>query len=90
MGQAHPLFGAAQSSCHSTQAAEPKSEELPPPPSPYELEGELPSPPTPMELGTLPPPPGIDATCECGANFRVKSVELKYVQCPVCSERINL
>jgi len=72
------------------KAAEPKSEELPPPPSPSELEGELPPPPTPMELGTLPPPPGIDVTCECGANFRVKSIELKYVQCPVCSERINL
>jgi len=72
------------------KAAKPKSEELPPPPSPSELEGELPPPPTPMELGTLPPPPGIDATCECGANFRVKSVELKHVQCPVCSERINL
>ena len=72
------------------KAAEPSSEELPLPPSPSELEGELPPPPTPMELGTLPPPPGIDATCECGANFRVKSVELKHVQCPVCSERINL
>ena len=72
------------------KAAEPKPEELPAPPSPSELEGELPPPPTPMELGTLPPPPGIDVICECGANFRVKSIELKYVPCPVCSERINL
>jgi hypothetical protein len=72
------------------KAAGPKSEELPPPPSPSELEGELPPPPTPMELGTLPPPPEIDVICECGANFKVKSIELKHVQCPVCSERINL
>ena len=70
------------------KAAELKSEELPLPPS--ELDGDLPPPPTPMELGTLPPPPGIDVTCECGANFRVKSIELKYVKCPVCSDRINM
>jgi hypothetical protein len=72
------------------KSAGPKFEELPLPPLPSGLESELPPPPTPMELGTLPPPPGIDVVCECGANFRVKTIELKYVQCPVCSERINL
>ena len=64
-------------------------DELPPPPSSTEIAEELPLPPSPMELGTLPPPPGRDVTCECGANFRVKSLELKYVKCPVCSERID-
>ncbi|MDP7312657.1 MAG: hypothetical protein QF831_04400, partial [Candidatus Thalassarchaeaceae archaeon] len=67
----------------------PVVEELPPPPSSDELADELPLPPSPMELGTLPPPPDRDVTCECGANFRVKSLELKYVKCPVCSERID-
>ena len=68
---------------------DPVAEELPPPPSHAEVSEELPLPPSPMELGTLPPPPGRDVTCDCGANFRVKSLELKYVKCPVCSERID-
>jgi len=72
------------------KGAEPDIEELPSPPPLSALDGELPPPPSPMELGTLPPPPGIDVTCECGANFRVKSIELKHVQCPVCAERIKL
>ena len=54
------------------------------------LDDVLPPPPTPMQLGTLPPPPGRDVTCECGATFRIKSIELKRVTCPVCSERIKL
>ena len=63
-------------------------EELPEPPSSREMEEDLPPPPTPMELGALPPPPGRDVTCDCGANFRVKSLELKHVKCPVCNEKI--
>ena len=50
----------------------------------------LPPPPTPTELGALPPPPGRDVSCECGATFRIKTLELKRVECPVCFERINL
>ncbi|MBO58359.1 MAG: hypothetical protein CMA77_05125 [Euryarchaeota archaeon] len=67
-----------------------KQENLPPPPSAEDLSDDLPPPPSPMELGTLPPPPGRDVTCECGAIFRVKSLDLKYVKCPVCNDRIDL
>jgi subtilisin family serine protease len=72
------------------EEVEPTSVDLPPPPSPAEIIEELPPPPSPMELGTLPPPPGRDIVCECGASFKIKTIELKYVECPVCSERINL
>lgn len=67
-----------------------KQENLPPPPSAEDLSDDLPPPPSPMELGTLPPPPGRDVTCECGAIFRVKSLDLKYVKCPVCNDRVDL
>ena len=70
-------------------AVESNLEELPSPPSPTDLPEELPPPPSPMQLGTLPPPPGRDVTCECGAIFSVKSLDLKYVKCPVCDERID-
>ena len=72
-----------------TKDSEVGLEDLPAPPSPTELEG-LPAPPAPGELGLLPPPPGRDITCECGANFRVKSVEMKRVKCPVCDTKIIL
>ena len=73
----------------STQEAKVEVEELPEPPSPSEL-ADLPEPPAPGELGLLPPPPGRDVTCECGATFRVKSVEMKSVKCPVCDAKISL
>jgi subtilisin family serine protease len=73
----------------STREAEVEVEELPEPPSPSEL-ADLPEPPSPGDLGLLPPPPGRDVTCECGATFRVKSVEMKSVKCPVCDAKISL
>ena len=63
--------------------------ELPEPPSPREI-GELPEPPAPGELGMLPPPPGRDVICECGATFRIKTVAMKRVKCPVCDAKISL
>jgi hypothetical protein len=63
--------------------------ELPEPPSPGEI-GELPEPPAPGELGMLPPPPGRDVICECGATFRIKTVAMKRVKCPVCDAKISL
>ena len=70
------------------KAVESNQEELPAPVE--DLSDELPPPPSPMELGTLPPPPGRDVTCNCGAIFGVKSLDLKYVKCPVCNDRVDL
>ncbi|MEC8789230.1 MAG: CARDB domain-containing protein, partial [Candidatus Thermoplasmatota archaeon] len=76
----------------------PKLEELPPLPAP----GELPMPPAPGELpmppapGTLPLLPGMPApqktvTCSsCGAKTTVKDMTLRKMNCPVCSEVINM
>lgn len=76
----------------------PKLDELPPLPAP----GELPMPPAPGELpmppapGTLPLLPGMPApqktvTCgSCGAKTTVKDMTLRRMNCPVCSEVINM
>ena len=76
----------------------PKLDELPPLPAP----GELPMPPAPGQLpmppapGTLPLLPGMPApqktvTCgSCGAKTTVKDMTLRRMNCPVCSEVINM
>ena len=76
----------------------PKLDELPPLPAP----GELPMPPAPGQLpmppapGTLPLLPGMPApqktvTCgSCGAKTIVKDMTLRRMNCPVCSEVINM
>ena len=76
----------------------PKLDELPPLPA----SGELPLPPTPGQLpippapGALPLLPGMPApqktvTCgSCGANITVKDMTLRRMNCPVCSEVINM
>ena len=69
----------------------PTLEDLPPlpaPPSP----GELPMPPAP---GALPlpaiPAPQRSVTCgSCGANLTVKDMTLRKMDCPICSEVINM
>ena len=76
----------------------PKLEDLPPLPAP----GELPMPPAPGELpmppapGMLPPLPGVPApqktvVCpSCNASITVKDMTLRKMDCPVCSEVINM
>ena len=70
----------------------PKLEDLPPLPA-IPAPDELPMPPAP---GMLPPLPGIPApqktvTCSaCGANITVKDMTLRKMDCPVCSEVINM
>ena len=76
----------------------PKLEDLPPLPEP----GQLPMPPAPGELpmppapGMLPPLPGVPAPqktvicSSCNANITVKDMTLRRMNCPVCSEVINM
>ena len=76
----------------------PKLEDLPPLPAP----GELPMPPAPGELpmppapGMLPPLPGVPAPQKtvicpsCNASITVKDMTLRRMDCPVCSEVINM
>ena len=65
------------------------SQGLPIPPAP----GELPMPPAPGALPLLPgmPAPQKTVTCNsCGANITVKDMTLRRMDCPVCSEKINM
>ena len=65
------------------------SQGLPLPPAP----GELPMPPAPGALPLLPgmPAPQKTVTCgSCGANITVKDMTLRRMDCPVCSEKINM
>ena len=65
------------------------SQGLPLPPAP----GELPMPPAPGALPLLPgmPAPQKTVTCNsCGANITVKDMTLRRMDCPVCSEKINM
>ena len=67
----------------------PKLEDLPPLPAP----GELPMPPAPGTLPLLPaiPAPQKTVVCgSCGANTTVKDMTLRRMNCPVCSEVINM
>ena len=70
----------------------PKLDDLPPlplPPAP----GELPIPPAPGQLPILPgmPVPQKSVVCaSCGANTTVKDMTLRRMNCPVCSEVINM
>ena len=79
----------------------PKLEDLPPLPA-IPAPGELPMPPAPGELpmppapGMLPPLPGVPAPqktvicSSCNANITVKDMTLRRMNCPVCSEVINM
>ena len=62
--------------------------ELPMPPAP----GELPMPPAPGDLSLPPiPAPERNVTCgSCGANLTVKDMTLRRMDCPICSEVINM
>lgn len=69
----------------------PKIEDLPPLPA-IPLPGELPMPPAP---GALPlpaiPAPERKVTCaSCGASLTVKDMTLRRMDCPICSEVINM
>jgi len=69
----------------------PKLADLPPLPAPP-APGELPMPPAP---GVLPlpaiPAPQRAVTCgSCGANLTVKDMTLRKMDCPICSEVINM
>ena len=76
----------------------PKLDELPPLPAPGELPmppapGQLPMPPAPGALPLLPgmPAPQKTVTCgSCGAKTTVKDMTLRRMNCPVCSEAINM
>lgn len=76
----------------------PKLDELPPLPAPGELPmppapGQLPMPPAPGALPLLPgmPAPQRTVTCgSCGAKTTVKDMTLRRMNCPVCSEAINM
>ena len=76
----------------------PKLEDLPPLPAPGELPmppapGELPMPPAPGMLPALPgvPAPQKTVICSsCNANITVKDMTLRRMNCPVCSEVINM
>ena len=58
------------------------------PPAP----GELPMPPAPGDLSLPPiPAPERNVTCgSCGANLTVKDMTLRRMDCPICSEVINM
>ena len=70
----------------------PKLEDLPPlplPPAP----GELPMPPAPGQLPLLPGMPALQKTVactSCGATITVKDMTLRKMDCPVCSEVIDM
>ena len=72
--------------------------ELPMPPAPGQLPmppapGQLPMPPAPGALPLLPgmPAPQKTVTCgSCGAKTTVKDMTLRRMNCPVCSEVINM
>ena len=76
----------------------PKLDELPPLPAPGQLPmppapGQLPMPPAPGALPLLPgmPAPQKTVTCgSCGAKTTVKDMTLRRMNCPVCSEVINM
>ena len=75
-----------------TEQVLPKLEDLPPLPAPP-LPGQLPMPPAPGALPLLPgmPAPQKTVTCgACGANITVKDMTLRRMDCPVCSEVINM
>ena len=69
----------------------PKLDELPPLPMPP-APGELPMPPAPGDLSLPPiPAPERNVTCgSCGANLTVKDMTLRRMDCPICSEVINM
>ncbi len=71
--------------------------DLPPLPGPSELPplGDLPLPPLPGELpmpGMPPlPAPEKQVSCQnCGSSITVKDMNLRKMECPICSETINI
>ena len=96
-----PLPEVTPSPEQTSEPAPPKLADLPPLPG-LPLPGELPMPPAPGELpmptapGLLPLLPGMPApqktvTCaSCGANITVKDMTLRKMDCPVCSDIIQM
>ena len=93
-----PLLPVPKSENAEQEAILPALEDLPPLPAPGDLPvpptpGQLPIPPAPGALPILPGMPALQKTVECtscGAKTTVKDMTLRRMECPVCSEMINM